>query len=366
MTAAFTSHTRREINQQPEVWEQVLADVEAARADLAVWLNPLLARPDLRIILTGAGSSAYAGVMLAPALSRGLQRTVEAISTTSIVGSPADHLIADRPTLVISYARSGNSPESLATVELADALIADCHHLVICCDPESALARGCEGAPNRRLFALPPASLDQSFAMTSGLSSMLVSTLQLLLPNSGQIGELARQVRILLNKAPTEIEGLVHGGFNRLIFIGSGVLQGIAIESALKVLELSAGRIVAMGESALGFRHGPKFLIDGDTVVVVMPSSDPYTRQYDLDLFAELDKEKVARQVIRLDRIPGLDGAGLEPQWLGLAYLTWCQMLACTLSESFGINPDNPCPTGELNRVVQGFSIHPYAAGHGL
>ena len=115
-----------EIGQQPDVWREV-----AGRDDEAVagFLREVVARPDIRIVLTGAGSSAFLGEIAAPALRRHLQRRVEAIATTSIVASPHDFLERHTPTLLVSFGRSGNSPESLATTALADELVDDVWHL---------------------------------------------------------------------------------------------------------------------------------------------------------------------------------------------------------------------------------------------
>lgn len=363
-TPRLSSHTRREIAQQPDIWEAALANVEAQRSAIGAWLGPVLAQPDLRIILTGAGSSAYIGDALAPVLTERLQRTVAAISTTSLVGAPGGHLLADRPTLLVSYARSGNSPESLAAVELADRIVGNCHHLVLCCNGESELVRASTGKPLRRTLLMPPDALDQSFAMTSSFTSMLVTTLALFAPDRAAAKSVISATRALLEGGVEDIETIVGEGFERLVFLGSGPLQGIAREAALKALELSAGRSMTASESSLGFRHGPKFMIDEGTVVIVLPSSDPYTRRYDLDLVSELERDGIARRIVRLDRLPSTAGLAIAPQWLCLAYLVWCQLLACRNAEALGIDPDNPSPTGEVNRVVQGVSIHPYNAGN--
>lgn len=357
------SHTRREIAQQPAVWEQALTAVEEQRSAIGEWLAPILAQPDLRIILTGAGSSAYIGDALAPVLTEHLQRTIAAISTTSLVGAPEGHLLAARPTLLVSYARSGNSPESLAAVELADRIVGRCDHLVLCCNEGSELVHACADHPLRRTLLMPPEALDQSFAMTSSFTSMMVTTLALLAPDHAAAKSAIAATRALLAGGAEDIEAIVAEGFDRLVFLGSGALQGIAREAALKALELSAGRSMTASESALGFRHGPKFMIDRDTVVVVLPSSDPYTRRYDLDLVSELERDGIARRIVRLDRLPALAGLAIAPHWLGIAYLVWCQLLACRNAEAMGIDPDNPSPGGEVNRVVQGVSIHPYDGG---
>lgn len=352
--------TGREIRQQPDIWEQALAAIEQRRAALEDWLAPILARPDLRIILTGAGSSAYIGETLAPVLTARLGRPVAAISTTSLVGAPAGHLLRDRPTLLISYARSGNSPESLAAVELADRLVDDCYHLALCCNPQSALARGFDGDARKQLVPMPAAALDQSFAMTSSFTSMLISTLALFAPDAEQARRTIAAARALLDDTPAG--PLVAEGFERVVFIGSGTLQGIATEAALKLLELGAGAVTATSESALGFRHGPKFAINAQTLVVILISTDAYSRGYDRDLAGELERDGIAREIVRLDRLPALAGAGIAPVWVGLVYLLWCQLLAYRHALALGINPDNPCPSGEVNRVVQGVTIYPFAA----
>lgn len=357
------SHTRREIVQQPDIWERALAAIDAQRDTIDAWLGPILAQPDLRIILTGAGSSAYIGDTLAPVLTERLQRTVTAISTTSLVGAPGGHLLADRPTLLISYARSGNSPESVAAVELANQLVDNCHHLVLCCNNDSGLVRACAGNPLHYTVLMPPEALDQSFAMTSSFTSMMVTTLAIFAPDRTAADCASATARALIRSAAEDIETIVADGFERLVFLGSGVLQGVAREAALKALELSAGRSVTASESALGFRHGPKFMIDGRTVVIALPSSDPYTRRYDLDLIAELERDGIARRIVRLDIVPEIRGSTIPTEWLALPYLVWCQQLACRNAEAMGIDPDNPSPSGEVNRVVQGVTIHSFSEG---
>ena len=89
--------TAREIAQQPEVWTAVGELVARERAGLDAFLQPLIANPHLRIVLTGAGTSAYIGDCLAPALSARLRRRVEAIATTDLLSGPDLRLPADGP-----------------------------------------------------------------------------------------------------------------------------------------------------------------------------------------------------------------------------------------------------------------------------
>ncbi|MBF4370820.1 tagatose-6-phosphate ketose isomerase, partial [Vibrio anguillarum] len=54
-------HTAKEISHQPRLW-RALADILEQQYDaVSAFLNPRLAQPNLRIILTGAGTSAFVG-----------------------------------------------------------------------------------------------------------------------------------------------------------------------------------------------------------------------------------------------------------------------------------------------------------------
>lgn len=355
--------TTREIEQQPDVWQEAFARIAAQRERLDAWLAPLLADPSLRIVLTGAGSSAYIGETLAPALTKALGRPVEAISTTAIVATPDAHLLADRPTLLVSFGRSGNSPESIGSVRLATQIVRDCHHLIVCCDGASALATYDGGGENRAMhLIMPPAALDQSFAMTSSFTTMMVSVLAVFAWDEDQAKTMIAAARNILAAPATDIEKIVSRGFDRGVILGSGSLQGIATEAALKLLEMSAGERDAYAESPLGFRHGPKFVVDDTTLVVLLTHPSSYTRCYDLDLAAELQRDDRARAVVRLDEHEALRDVVLDAAWLAPIYLIWCQRLAWHAARALGHAPDNPSPSGTLNRVVQGVTLYPFAA----
>ncbi|MGE0217758.1 SIS domain-containing protein [Mycolicibacterium sp.] len=359
-----------EIGQQPGVWREV-----GTRSDekAAVFLADVLDRPDLRVVLTGAGSSAFIGDIVAPALRRHLHRRVEAIATTSIVAAPLDHLERETPTLLVSFGRSGNSPESLATTALADSLVEQVWHLILTCDQTGALARAHTGRDDSLVVPMPERTNDVGFAMTSSLTSMLLSALVLLGPaGADDIDALAGAAEHVLGCQP-DIRALARAKKQRIVYLGSGALEGLARESALKLLELTAGEVVTYFDSPLGFRHGPKSVLDADTQVVVYVSTDPYTRRYDLDIIAELRGQLGAEAVTVLSTepvpaelgpamvIPGL--AGRTDAVVAAAYLVFAQYLALFTSLEYGKTPDNPFPSGELGRVVQGVTIYPMTEG---
>src|SRR5271157_4996652 len=135
--------TAREIEQQPAMLRRTHALLLAGK-DVVDGLRPLLDRPAMRAILAGAGTSGFIGDCLAPYLAARLPCRVEAIPTTDLVCAPYLYFAADAPTLLVSFGRSGNSPESVAAVDLANELVRDVHHLAITCNPDGALARGVE------------------------------------------------------------------------------------------------------------------------------------------------------------------------------------------------------------------------------
>jgi tagatose-6-phosphate ketose/aldose isomerase len=355
-----------EIGQQPDAWREVAAAVGPAADE---FLAPLLQRSGLRIVLTGAGSSAFIGDIAAPALRRNVSHRVEAIATTDIVAKPLDYLEPTTPTLLVSFGRSGNSPESLATTALADALVDEVWHLVVTCDPNGALGRAHAGRPRSLVLAMPERTNDTGFAMTSSLTSMLLACLVLLGPtDTDDARALADAAQHVLDLQP-DIRGLAQNKKQRFVYLGSGPLQGLARESALKLLELTAGEVVTYFDSPLGFRHGPKSVLDADTLVVVFVSTDPYTRRYDLDIIAEIRAQLGQDAVTVLSAqpipeshgpaivIPGLDG--LDDSVVALPYLVFAQCLALFTSLECAKTPDNPFPSGEVSRVVQGVTIYP-------
>ena len=367
--------TAREIAQQPRLWPQIARQV-GADGQLRDYLALLLRNPALRIVLTGAGTSAYIGKCLAPALSKA-GREAEAIPTTDIVASPQGTLARKTPTLMVHFARSGDSPESVAALELAERRIEHCHHLVVTCNPEGELSRRARGLRHAYSIVLPEACNDQSFAMTSSFTGMLLAgalALGASVPETGRVEAIAAMGTRVLTAHVSLVDNLVRAQFDRVVFVGSNELKGLALESALKMLELTDGRVVSIGESPLGFRHGPKTIVNGSTLVVTFLSNDAYTRQYDLDLLRELRSDAVAGRVVALTarRDDGDDpdtvvldasapGAGsLTDLELCLPYVAFAQTLALLRSISLGLSPDIPNAAGTVNRVVQGVSIHPF------
>ncbi|HHB1565338.1 TPA: SIS domain-containing protein [Vibrio metschnikovii] len=368
--------TAKEIEQQPDCWLKTLSIVNECRAQAEAFLAPLFAKDNLRIVMTGAGTSAFAGKALAPILAKELNCRVEAIATTDIVSNPSQYFAEDIPTLLVSFARSGNSPESVHAVDLASQVLSDSFHLVVTCNAEGQLYSRCQSDARSFAVLMPAETNDKSFAMTSSFSSMMMAAFSFLTFNKADANDLEKvceQSKKLIQDVCAPIRDIVVKDAKRVIYLGSGGFQGLAQESALKLLELTAGKVIAMYDSPLGFRHGPKSIIDDETLIMVYISNDPYTRQYDLDLLTELRRDNQALQVVavaaQLDDVV-TDGHYLHIEGLEAAsdvelifpYLVVAQEYSFFHSLALDITPDNPCPTGEVNRVVQGVIIHPFGS----
>ena len=365
--------TAREIGQQPELWREVAEIATERRADLERFLTPLLADPQLRVVLTGAGTSAFVAEVLAPALARGRGRRIDAVATTDIVSNPREAFAEDVPTLLVSFARSGDSPESLAATDLADQCLRTVHHLVVTCNADGALAHRHDGRADSLVLLMPPRSHDRGFAMTSSFTCMVLGTFLAFDPDGAaleQVGRLADAAERLLAERESEISALARRGYQRVVYLGSGSLRALARESALKLLELTAGGVVSYFESSLGFRHGPKSMLDERTIAVVYVSNDAYTRRYDEDIADELREAIGADHVLEVTAhggerstapgvlwVPGLED--VPDPLVAIVFVIVAQLFGLRASLALGRTPDNPFPSGEVNRVVKGVTVHP-------
>lgn len=371
-------NTAKEIIQQPDTWRESVKNLIKNKIEIKSFIDSFLCKKEYRIILTGAGTSAFAGEVCEPYLTSLLNKRVEAIATTDLVASPKSYFIKDMPTLLISFARSGNSPESVHAVNLASQLVDDLYQVVITCNENGKLAKNTVNDEKSLLLLMPPQTNDLGFAMTSSFTTMVLNAMAVFnmdnIENfSIDVDKLSNSVNDFIKNNIEEVTKLANEDFERIVYLGSSTSKGIARESALKVLELTAGKVNASYDTPLGFRHGPKSVVDNKTVSVVYISNDEYTRKYDLDLAKEMlahkknDKvvivgdnieEEIVNKSDYIFNIENIDYSVENEVLLPLQQIIFGQMLSFLKSVNLGITPDNPCPTGEVNRVVQGVILH--------
>ncbi|PLR75224.1 SIS domain-containing protein [Bacillus sp. V3-13] len=372
--------TAKEIDQQPKLWLETLQIIHKQKEEIHNFLNEKVYTENARIIFTGAGSSAYIGDTLAPFIRRNIHNQVESIPTTDLVANPLNYFKKETTTVLISFARSGNSPESIGAYDLARQLIPKLYHIVITCNRDGNLAKKAKADENSLVIYMPEDSNDKGFAMTSSFSCMYMSAL--LLFNIEHLDEIKKKIdglvenaRRILDTQYKEIQKIIDLNKKKVVYLGSSTLMGLAKEACLKHLELTAGSVTTLWESVLGFRHGPKSIVDNETVIIIYISNDPYTRKYELDLLRELqndggdkhvvavvsselkEAEELCNQVIT---VPGEHNYYLDDSLIVLNYLIYGQIFALLNSIKHGISPDNPSPSGVVNRVVQGVQLYSF------
>lgn len=371
-------NTAKEIIQQPDTWRESVKNLIKNKIEIKSFIDYFLSKKEFRIILTGAGTSAFAGEVCEPYLTSLLNKRVEAIATTDLVASPKSYFIKDIPTLLVSFARSGNSPESVHAVNLATQLVDDLYQVVITCNENGKLAKNTVNDEKSLLLLMPPQTNDLGFAMTSSFTTMVLNAMAVFNINnienfSSDVDKLSNSVNDFIENNIEKVTSLSNEDFERIVYLGSSTSKGIARESALKVLELTAGKVNASYDTPLGFRHGPKSVVDDETVSVIYISNDEYTRKYDLDLAKEMLAHKKNDKVVivgdnieedilnKADYVFNVENINYTVEnevLLPLQQIIFGQMLSLLKSVNLGITPDNPCPTGEVNRVVQGVILH--------
>lgn len=365
-------YTLKEIEQQKRLWLETINLVKEKKEEIKSFLDKNDFK-NRKIIFTGAGTSEFVGNSITPALGG----NVLSIATTDIVSNPENYLKKDEKVILISCARSGNSPESVATVKLADEIIDDVCHILITCNKDGKLAINKKDDKKALVLLMPEESNDKGFAMTSSFTCM--SLTGLLIFNLESLEKIEDVMKKQIEKIKDEdmkllIDSLITLDISRIVYLGSSCLKGVAEEAALKCLELTAGHMSLHYNSPLGFRHGPKSIINDTTMIITLLSNNDYTRKYELDLLKEMYGENKKKVLVTLDMKDSdearknshyyytfnNDDNNAEDVFNMFSYIYFAQLFAFYKSKSFGINPDNPCPTGEVNRVVQGVIIYDY------
>jgi tagatose-6-phosphate ketose/aldose isomerase len=373
-------HTPREIWQQPDTWATTYGICSAQKNELSDILHRAgigrgTASPT--VYLVGAGTSDYTGRALAQLLRRRWGCDAWAVPSTTLLTDFEDLHTAGKEYLWISFSRSGDSPESVAVLDRALGRQRSIHHLVITCNQKGKMAELCARQPERAwALVLDDAVNDRGLAMTSSFSNMLVAGQCVAhLDDLDEFGAIVSALsdcgRAFLPLAAETAAEVTSLGCPRACFVGSGVLRGVADECALKVVELSAGKITTLAETALGLRHGPMSSVDGQTLFVAFLSSDARRRGYELDLLREIDSKRLGRVRLAVTAGDAADISELVDYRLSLTCpadfpdyyrpaldVMLGQLLGLFASLRCGLKPDQPSPTGAITRVVQPIKLY--------
>lgn len=384
-----TVHTPREVVQQPLLWRHTARLMQAQAPELRAFLQQAGCYggdgPPPTVVFTGAGTSDYVGLSVVDLLRRQLGLHVVNWPTTRITPFPDALLRPGERYLIVHVARSGNSPESTAVLEIGLQRPAEqIRHLVITCNPDGQLAQRAAAHPDKvRTVVMHEACHDKGLAMTSSFSCMVIAAQALAYLDEidafvERIDRSAEAGEHLLETYTDALYALAGADLDRVFYLGNGDLLGAATESALKVQELTGGQLIAKGEDTMAFRHGPISAVNERSLICFFLSACPYARPYEMDVLRQYQDafvEMGARVLLVSDQAPEIElreGITLitydpDGQWqvphleqVNLATLIG-QLIGVFAAYRRGVSVDNPSTEKTLyNRTVQGVQIYPY------
>ncbi|HEU0049570.1 MAG TPA: hypothetical protein VFQ43_18430 [Nitrososphaera sp.] len=364
-------HTLHEICQQPTTWMQTCELMQRRTTALKSCLQGIT-----NLLLTGSGSSEYAGNCVQPVLQNELGIFTRVLAGGVILAYGSKGIPSGRPALMVSIARSGDSPESVGALARLLKAEPEIRHLVLTCNKSGSLATTFRNEPSVTVITLDEVTNDQGLVMTSSFTNLVLAARFLgLLDQSKRYQAIAERASNIAESIIGEYFGALSAvaktPFMRAVFLGSGARFGAARETSLKMLEMTAGRVSTLCETYLGLRHGPMSYIHEDSLIVAFLSSDSVLRAYEVDLLRELDHkdlgllkiivgENVPQELVRKDDVvvecPGLKELGDENS--SIIDVLVGQLLAFFRCMHEGLRPDSPSESGVISRVVQSFTLH--------
>lgn len=372
------THTPAEIAQQPDTWLSTFELFRKHQPRIVEFLSAagLSANSTSKpaVFLVGAGTSDYVGRAFAELLRKLWRCEVNVVPSTDLLTRADDRMLPPRKSFCISFSRSGGTAEGVAVLEKLRRSRPDVHHLVISCNAESRMIRENATADNVLAIALDDAVNDRGLAMTSSFSNMVVFGQCLAHAENIDgyrriLSQLAEAGRGLLPQAADCAAAVAKGPFTKACFVGSGPLRVVAKESALKVVELTAGKTFTMSESALGLRHGPLAALDDETVFVCFLSGDPRVQKYEHDLLDDVAKKNLVKCSIvvagseaqnsraQYNLAPPVSIA-VDDDYRPVVDVILGQLLGLFFSMRWNLQPDSPSPNGAITRVVENLKIY--------
>ena len=372
-------HTPAEIAQQPETWGTTFELFRSRREEVRNFLSSAgMTGPvasEVIVFLVGAGTSDYTGQAVSHLLRKNWRCEVIAVPSTDLLTQMDELILQGRRYLWISFSRSGDSSEGVAVLAKARAWYPEIHHIVISCNPNGRMLRESAGNPKMLGICMIDEANDRGLAMTSSFSNMVIFGQCLAHINNLEAYESVLRKLVAAGKSflPRAAEcgaALAREKFTKACFVGSGPLRAVAKESALKVLELTAGKTLTMTESALGLRHGPMAALDDKSLFVCFLSGDKHAQRYECDLLREIGTKKLAKSRVVVGGselvadsyaehyLAPATGAGVADEYRAPVDVIFGQLLGLFSSIRWNLLPDSPSPDGVISRVVQNVNIH--------
>ncbi len=371
--------TPAEIAQQPATWKTTFKIFEQHHGRVATFLESAGVRGAIEdrptVFLVGAGTSDYVGQALEFLLREKWGCEVFPVASTDLLPNLDEYIVAGRKYLWVSFSRSGDSPEGVAVLEQAMERYQNVAHIVVTCHAKARMAAICEGVERAFVVVLDDAVNDRSLAMTSSFTNMII--MGQCLANAWSIAEyeplleqLVKAGDDLLCVAAAKAEAIAQRHYARICFVGGGSLASVARESALKVLEMTAGQIKTMSETILGLRHGPMAALDKETLFVGFVSGDTRRGQYARDLLHEIGMKNIVAARIAIGPSSAETQfseycesylpihADVDDMYRPVLDVIFGQLLGLYCSVEHQLHPDSPSAGGVISRVVKKFRIY--------
>lgn len=366
-------NTYREIFQQPEMWKETYLQIADKEKKISAFLSKFY-NEDVTIVFSGAGTSAFIGNVMTFFLPRHHIYNIKSAPTTDITTHPEVFFQKNHKYILISLARSGNSPESIAALELANSICGNnIAHIIITCNEKGELVTRA-GKDNTLLLILPPETNDKGLAMTSSFTSMLLASMLIfdiknIRLKKSSIEILSDKASFLISGYASQIQKIASGDFQRAVFLGSGERKGIADECHLKLQELTDGNVICLFDSFLGFRHGPMAVINEKTMLIYLFSDDEKTFQYERDIVTQINNQvKPVHQIYCSQKKRQIENIKFElemfpeknihTEYDTILFVLIGQLLGLFKSIELNLDPDNPSASGKIARVVEGVTIY--------
>lgn len=333
----------QDIKTQPEALSAAIAAVDAAYPQL----EEILAEKPTELIFVACGSPYYLGLSNAALWRERAGIAASAIPASEVMLFGESALPKEGRPLLLTASRSGETTETIEAVKAFEARF-----------PGRSVLIGCkESSTLGDLVAaevIVPEGYDDVIPQTRSFTTMYLAAQYLTARATGD-GKLAEALRRVPESLPAVLESaedvlreFARGDWNSAVFLGGGPLYGIATEGGLKVTEMALERISVY--HTLEVRHGPRSVIDEETLVVSLASRRGIEQERGV-------LSDLSRQTPRLLELtspparPSEDGlawtslaTGSAPEVpehaLGLLYIPLLQLLAYHRALHNGVDPD--------------------------
>lgn len=339
-------YTYQEIHRQPQGFREALTILQ----DMKVNLTHLFRESIDGVIFTGCGTSYNLSLSAAYIFQTVTHIPSRGIPSSEIFLFPDGIFVPEQKYLLIAISRSGETTETVKALEFF------AHNysgktIGITCESGSALAQ-------KATFPIVfPFAHEESVVMTQSFSTMLLGVIFLALALQKKEETLSflpeYTAKKILQEEPTVKSLAEKLHFEKFIFLGNGPYYGIAWEGSLKLKEMSLTSTETF--HFLEFRHGPKSIVDGKTLIIALTSQKAFS--YEQKLLQEM--ADLGATIFHLGKNP-LGG----PQAVNILfpedYLTdfslplldapFLQLLGYFRAKVRGLNPDTP---HNLTKVVK-------------